>query len=158
MRLDVALHDAVQDDTGREHRPFYATLLAHRQKSVRCRLARDIAVDMAVEVQAAGEFDIAIDARLGTDQGVNFRVLTLFPFEHLHHPCPEDWRRPRFRSTFPAPSKRRPVENCGWRPCLCRCESRRPHASARTPAAIVWVHRNPESSGRSMSGWRGDWL
>src|SRR6202790_1655656 len=151
-RVDVAFDDAVQDDIGREDRAFHAAVLAHRQEGALVRVALDVAVDIAVQMQAAGEFDIAVDSSLGADQGVDTRVLTLFLFEHLRHPCPEDCRLPRFPPTFLAPSKRTPDENCGSSLCLCRCESRPRRASARTPAAIVWVRRNPESSGRSMPG------
>jgi hypothetical protein len=44
-------------------------------------------------MQPAGEFDVAVDARFGADQGVDLRVLVLIliPFEHLRHPWPRDW-------------------------------------------------------------------
>ena len=90
--VDVAFDDAVQDDIGRDHRAFHAAVLAHRQASALVRVALDVTVDIAVEMQAAGEFDIAVDSSLGADQGLDIRVLTLFLFEHLRHPWPKDWR------------------------------------------------------------------
>ena len=36
--------------------------------------ARDVAVDVAVEMQSAGEFDVAVDPRLGADQGLDFAL------------------------------------------------------------------------------------
>src|SRR5258708_3228555 len=109
---------------------------------------------LGAEFNPMGRVDVAFDSGLGADQGVDARVLTLFLFEHLPHPWPKHCRLPRFPPTFPAPSKRRPDENCGSSLCLCCCESRPRRASARTPAAIVWVRHNPESSGRSMPGRR----
>src|SRR6202789_297489 len=116
--FDVALDSAIEHDIGPDDRPFSAALLAHRHKGARVGLRPDVAVDVAVHMQAADEFDVAVDTRLGADQGVDFRVLTLFLFEHWHHPCAELRRPLRFRSTFPAPSKRRPAESYDSHLCL----------------------------------------
>src|SRR5579863_5351282 len=107
-------------------------------------------------MQPAGEFNVAVDACFGTDQGVDLRILILIliPFEHLRHPWQRDWGWLRFRPTCPAPSTRRPVENCGWHLYPCRYESPLRPASVRIPAAVVRVRRNPESNGRSMPGSR----
>src|SRR5258708_19177053 len=151
--LDVAFDDAVQDDVGRCDRALYAAMLAHGQEGALFRVAPDVAVHMAIDMQAAGEFDVAIDSGLRANQGVDGRVFTLAftLFEHLPHPWP-DCRLPRFPPTSPAPSKRRPAENCGSRLCRGCCESPPRRAWARTPAAVVRVRRNPESNGRSMPG------
>src|ERR1700676_5029809 len=151
-RVDVAFDDAVQDDIGREDRAFHAAVLAHRQEGALVRVALDVAVDIAVQMQAAGEFDIAVDSSLWANQSADVRIFTLFRLEHLLHPWSTYCRLPRFRPTFPAPSKRMPVENCDWDLGLCRCESRPRRASVRTPAASARIRHSPESNGRSMPG------
>ena len=82
--FDVALDDAVENDAGRNHRTFDAALLAHRQKGGRVGISHDIAIDMPVDMQATGKFDVAVDPGFGPDQGGDARAVTRFPFEHLH--------------------------------------------------------------------------
>src|SRR5271170_594314 len=103
-------------------------------------------------MQAAVELHIAVDPGLRADQGVDIGALTLFLSEHLLHPSPAACRPPRFPRTFPAPSKQRLGGSCGSHLDPCCCESRPRRVSARIRAAIVRVHRNPESSERSMPG------
>src|SRR6185312_1095538 len=98
-------------------------LLANRQKRLRSRRAFDVAADVAVEVQDAREFDIAVDPGHGADQGVDFGGIIPFRFEHLSHPWPRVCRPPPFPATFPGPSRRRPVENCVWDLCPWQRES-----------------------------------
>src|ERR1700681_340517 len=68
--VDIALDDAVEDDGWHVHRPLYASLLADRQDRPGVLVAADIAVDVAVQVQAARAFDVPVDPRPGADQGV----------------------------------------------------------------------------------------
>src|SRR5580658_6079674 len=145
-RLDVAFHDAVQNDVRRHHRTLDTTLFAHRQYRAAIQLADEVAVDVAIEMKAAGKLDVAVDARLGAYQGVDLAAIR-FPLEHPHHPWPHS---PRFQPTSPVPSRRMPAARCGR--CPCRYGSRLPPASARNRAATRSARRIPESNGRSMPG------
>src|SRR3979490_572538 len=118
--LDIALHDAVQDHVGDDHGAPDTALVAHQQGGPAAQFAGDVAVDIPVEMKPADEFDIAVDAGLGADQGIDFCFFTRFRFEHLLHLCPEYRRSPRFPPTYPAPSTRRPAGNYDWR--LGRCQ------------------------------------
>ena len=73
-RLDVALDVPFRLRWGRSPSPRCSP--SRSPTGTRgLQLALHVAVDMAVEMQAAGEFDVAVDARLGTDQGVDLRCL-----------------------------------------------------------------------------------
>src|SRR5271156_5062304 len=71
--LDVTLDEAVEEDVERNDRRLVAALLAHRKKSARLGLRPDVAVDVPVHMQAAGEFDVAVDTGICTDQGIDLR-------------------------------------------------------------------------------------
>src|SRR5450631_3808439 len=110
--LDVALNQAIQYDVGDDDGALDRTLLAHRQRGATAEFAFDVAVDVAVEVKPADEFDIAVDAGLGANQRVDFCFFTRFRFEHLLHLCREYRRSPRFPPTFPVLSTQRLAVNC----------------------------------------------
>src|SRR5580698_8239048 len=143
-RLDVSFHDAVQDDIRHDHGTIDASLFANRQCRAAIHFAFHIAIDVAVEMQAADEFDVAVDARLGADQRVDLCLLSRFRFEHLPHPCPEYRRSPPSPPTFPEPSRRMLDGNCGWD--RGRCESPPPRGSAQIRPATRWARCIPEST------------
>src|SRR5271154_3366621 len=61
--INVALHDAVQDDAGNDHRTLDAAQLAHRQGRPCAQIAFDVAVDVAIEMKSPDKLDITSNAR-----------------------------------------------------------------------------------------------
>src|SRR5262245_48405134 len=69
--IDVAFHGAVQHHVRHFHSSLYAAMFADRQGRVALPGRPNVAVDAAVEVQATREFDVTLDARRLTDQGID---------------------------------------------------------------------------------------
>src|SRR5579871_153110 len=149
-RLDVTLHETVQIHAAGDHGALDAARLAHREDRIIGGLARHVAVDVAVEVQAARKLDVALDARARPDERLDVGVLTRFPLEHSLPPANRSPPALRSRPTFLALSRRRLGET-RVPGCAPRAARRRP-ASARSRAAARSARRNPRSSETSMPG------
>ena len=72
MAVDIALHGAVDDDLLRLHTPLDAALFADPERGLGAARGRmHTADDAAVDMQPAGEREVALQHGLWADQGVD---------------------------------------------------------------------------------------
>src|ERR1044071_6296822 len=78
----VALHGAVQQHMRNHHRALDAAALADAQDGPLVVGRPDVALDVAVDVEAAGELDVSVYACVRPDQRSNRRVAARFSTQH----------------------------------------------------------------------------
>src|SRR5512138_1048897 len=92
---DVALHGAVQHYVRHGDRAFDDTAVADAQRRAGVRRGIDVALDVTVDVKAAGELHVADDAGGRTDERVDALKFGLTVFEH--RVASSRWRTARVR-------------------------------------------------------------